>query len=139
MQPSRIIPELQCSVVCEDVRREANGKFMLIGVLNYILVPQLPVNGRVCIFNQWTAGIGQFREAVRIVAPDGSTVLAQGEVRFAVQDPAHYASNLSVFGLKLEQAGVYQVEVRVEDVLKLRYPLPVAIAQQQPGGQTGTA
>lgn len=134
MQPSRILPDLQCSLVCEDVRREANGKFIIIGMLNFIVVPQIPFGVRVLIFNQWTAGIGQFRENVRIIGPD-QTVLSKGEVKFALQDASHHAANLNVFGLKLEKPGVYFVEVLVEDVMKLRYPLPVLIAQQPPGAQ----
>ena len=49
MQASRILPDLQCSLVCEDVRREANGKFILIGVINYSLVQQLPVGARLSV------------------------------------------------------------------------------------------
>lgn len=134
MQPSRIIPDLQCSIVCEDVRREVNGKFIVIGVLNYIVVPQFPVNGRICVFNQWTNGIGQFRENVRVLAPDQTTVINHSEMRFAVQDPAHYASNLSVLGVVFDKPGTYYLEVRVEDMLKLRYPLPVVQAPQQQQG-----
>ena len=52
MQASRILPDLQCSLVCEDVRREANGKFILIGVVNFVVVQQLPVGARLCVFNQ---------------------------------------------------------------------------------------
>ncbi len=43
MTPTRILPDLQCSLMCEEIRQEANGNFMLIGVINFIRVPQLPV------------------------------------------------------------------------------------------------
>lgn len=139
MQPTRILPDLQCSVVCEDVRREANGKFIIIGMLNFIVVPQVPFGVRVLVFNQWTSGIGQFQETVRIIGPDQATVLAKGEVKFALQNATQHATNLNVFGLKLEQPGNYTVEVLVDDVMKLRYPMPVLIAQQPPGGQPAAA
>jgi len=135
MNPTRILPDLQCSLVCEDVRREANGKFIIIGLLNFVVVPQVPFGVRVLVFNQWTSGIGQFRENIRIIAPDQTTVLSKGEVKFALQDAVHHATNLNVFGLKLEQPGTYTVEVLVDDVMKLRYPLPVLIAQPPPGAQ----
>ena len=137
MQPSRILPDLQCSLICEDVRREANGKFILIGVINFIVVPQLPVGARLCVFNQWTAGFGQFKENVRVIAPDQTTVLAKSEVKFGLENPAHHASNLNMFGLKLELPGTYFVEVLVDDVMKLRYPLPVAVVP--PPAQPGEA
>ena len=61
MQPSRILPDLQCSLVCEDVRQESTGSFLLIGVINFIRVPQVPITAhRLLIFNRWTAGVGEF-------------------------------------------------------------------------------
>ena len=87
MQPTRILPDLQCSLLCEEIRQEVTGSFFLIGVINYIRVPQLPVVAfKLSVFNRWTAGIGQFMESVRLVAPDQVTVLRKGEVKFALQD-----------------------------------------------------
>jgi hypothetical protein len=137
MTPTRIIPDLQCSLVCEEIRQESNGNFMLIGVINFIRVPQLPVVAfKLSIFNRWTAGIGQFTEAVRLIAPDQTTVLRKGEVKFALQDAAYHATNVTLFGqVEFKTPGTYFVEVLVDDVMKLRYPIPVIVApQQQQGG-----
>lgn len=139
MNPARILPDLQSSLLCEDVRQEVTGNFILIGVMGLIRVPQLPVTaGRICVFNRWTAGVGQFTESVRIVAPDQSTVLRKSEVKFALQDPAHHATNLSVLAqVEFKTPGIYWVEVLVDDVMKLRYPLPVVVVQPpQQQGQT---
>jgi hypothetical protein len=127
MQPTRILPDLQASLMCEDVKQEATGNLFLIGVINLIRVPQLPVvAGRLCVFNRWTAGIGQFTESVRLIAPDQTTVLRKGEVKFALKDAALHATNITVFGqLEFKTAGTYFVEVLVDDVMKLRYPVPV--------------
>ena len=127
MQATRILPDLQCSLVCEEVRQEINGNLFLIGVINFLRVPQLPiVAGRLCIFNRWTAGIGQFTENVRLVAPDQTTIVSKGESKFELRDPALSATNAMFFGnVKFETAGTYYVEVLVDDVMKLRYPLPV--------------
>ncbi|HVR34816.1 MAG TPA: hypothetical protein VMS21_03085, partial [Methylomirabilota bacterium] len=98
MQPSRILPDLQCAVLCEDVRQEVNGNFILVGVINHIRVPQLPVTAlRLCLFTRWTAGVGQFTETVRLVAPDQSTIIRKGEVRFNIQDASHHATNVNAF------------------------------------------
>ena len=137
MQATRILPDLQCSLLCEDIRQEASGNFILVGVLNFVRVPQLPVTAfKICVFNRWTAGVGQFTESVRLMAPDQMTVLRKGEVKFALQDPNHNATNVSVFGqVEFTTAGVYFVEVLVDDVMKLRYPLPVVLVKppQQQG------
>ena len=129
MQATRILPDLQCSLMCEEVRQEANGNLFLIGVVNVVRVPQLPiVAGRICIYNRWTAGLGQFNENVRLIAPDQTTVLTKGEMKFELRDPAMSASNVMFFGqVKFETAGTYYIEVLVDDVMKLRYPVPVVL------------
>lgn len=139
MQATRILPDLQCSLMCEEVRQEANGNLFLIGVIHYLRVPQVPITaGRICIFNRWTAGIGQFTESVRIVAPDQTTVVSKGESKFELRDPAMSATNVMFFGnVKFETAGTYFVEVNVDDVMKMRFPLPVAVVP--PPGQTPPA
>ena len=69
MEATRILPDLQCSLLCEDIRQEATGNFILVGILNHIRVPQLPVTAlKICVFNRWTAGVGSFVERVRLIA-----------------------------------------------------------------------
>jgi hypothetical protein len=128
MQATRILPDLQSSLLCEEVRQEANGNLILIGVINIIRVPQLPiVAGRLCVFNRWTAGVGQFTESIRLLAPDQMTVIRKGEAKLELRDPSVQATNVMVFGqVEFKVAGVYFIEVLVDDVMKLRYPVPVA-------------
>ena len=137
MQPTRILPDLQCSLLCEDLRQEASGNFILLGILNFVRVPQLPVTaGKIVAFSRWTAGVGQFTETLRLLAPDQTTVLRKGDVKFALHEATHTATNVTVFGqIEFTVAGIYYVEVLVDDVMKLRYPLPIILAppQQPPG------
>ena len=127
MQATRILPDLQASLLCEEVRQEANGNFFLIGVINFIRVPQLPVvAGRLFLFNRWAAGIGNFAETVRLIAPDQTTVLRKGETKFELKDAALSAVSVIVFGnVEFKTAGTYFIEVLVDDVMKIRYPVPV--------------
>jgi len=135
MQPTRILPDLQCSLLCEEIRQEITGNFILVGVLNLIRVPQVPVVAlKLSLFNRWTAGVGHFTETVRFIAPDQTSVLRKGEVKFALQDPNLHATNVTFFGqVEFKTAGTYYVEVLVDDVMKLRYPVPVVVAP--PPGQ----
>jgi hypothetical protein len=136
MQATRILPDLQASLLCEEVRQEANGNFFLIGIINFIRVPQLPVvAGRLFIFSRWAAGIGVFTETVKLIAPDQTTVLRKGETKFELKDAAFNATNVMVFGnLEFKTAGTYFIEVLVDDVMKVRYP--VAVIHAPPPGQT---
>ena len=133
MNATRILPDLQCSLLCEEIRQEVTGNFFLVGVINFIRVPQLPVVAlKLSLFNRWTAGLGHFTEAVRFVAPDQTTVLRKGEVKFALQDASMHATNVTVFGqVEFKAAGTYYIEVLVDDVMKLRYPVPVIVAPPQ--------
>jgi hypothetical protein len=141
MTPTRILPDLQCSLLCEEIRQEVTGNFILIGVISFLRVPKLPVVAlRLSLFNRWTAGVGQFTETVRFIAPDQTTVLRKGEVKFALPDAAMHATNMTLFGqVEFKTAGTYYVEVLVDDVMKLRYPVPVMLAppppNQPPGAQ----
>ena len=137
MQATRILPDLQSSLLCEEVRQEANGNFFIVGVINLIRVPQLPiVAGRLCVFNRWTAGIGQFTENVRIIAPDQTTVLRKADLKFELRDPAMHSTNVMVFNqLEFKTPGTYFIEVLVDDVMKIRYPVPVVVVPP-PAGQT---
>jgi len=135
MNATRILPDLQCSLLCEDVRPEASGNFIIVGVIGFVRVPQLPVTAyKLCVFNRWTAGFGQFTESVRLIAPDQTTVLRKGQVKFALQDPTHHATNVTVFPqVEFTGAGVYYIEVLVDEVMKIRFPLPVALVQPPAG------
>jgi hypothetical protein len=140
MNPTRILPDLQASLLAEDIRQEASGNFILVGIIGYIHVPQLPaVALKLCVFNRWTAGIGNFSELVRLIAPDGKTVLRESKTTFALPSPNHHITNGTLFAQpRFETAGVYYIEVHVDEVLKIRYPVPVTLVTP-PGGQAGAA
>lgn len=135
MTPNRILPDLQSSLLVEDVRQEASGNLILVGVLGVIRVPQVPIAApKVCVVNRWCAGIGQFTEQVRIVAPDGQQVLRKSTAKFALPDPTQTATLVSVFpGIEFPVAGVYHVEILVDDVMKVRFPVPVIVVPQPQG------
>ena len=137
MTPTRILPDLQCSLLCEEVRQEANGNVFLLGILDVVRVPQLPITAaKICVFNRWTAGVGVFTEAVRILAPDQTTVLSKSEVKFQMKDPNISATTVTYFGnVQFASPGAYFVEVLVDDVMKLRYPINLVVVAPPPGSQ----
>ena len=137
MQMTRILPDLQCSLLCEQIRREASGNFFIIGIIDGIATQQLPLMiSQLCVFNRWTAGVGQFKECVRLVAPDQTTVLHKSEAKFELKDPAQYCTIPTAFRqMEFKAAGTHFIEVLVDDVMKLRYPMPLVLVQPNPNPQ----
>jgi hypothetical protein len=136
MDSTSILPDLQSCVLCEDVRCEINGMQTLVGVINIIPAPALPVNAlRLCIWTRWCSGAGKFRQRSRILGVDEQQVLAQAEVEFELREMEGHATNVHYFGgVQFQQFGMHHVEIFLENELKLRFPLPVVkvtLAQAQ--------
>ena len=136
METDAILPDLQSCVLCEDVRCEINGMQTLVGVINVIPAPQLPVNCmRLCIWSRWCSGSGKFRQKSRIIGVDEQQVLAQAEVEFELREMEGQATNVHYFGgVQFQQFGLHHVEIFLENELRLRFPLPVVrvtLAQPQ--------
>jgi hypothetical protein len=127
MTPQRILPDLQCALICDGVRQEANGNLMFLGVLDRVLAMQFPVNvPQVFIVTRWTAGKGTFHQTIKLLATDEITVLAQTDGKVQLNAPEVSATAvMPVGGFKFERPGPYWCEVILDDVLKLRFSLPV--------------
>jgi hypothetical protein len=121
-------PDLQSCVLCDDVRREHNGKFILIGLFDSLGVPNVPVTyPRICLATRWCSGEGEFLQSSRILKPDRSTPLLEGkQIPVNLKNDLHTSTNVEFFlNVKFEEAGVYWVEVYLDDHLKISYPLQV--------------
>ena len=133
-----MLPDLQASVLCDDVRQERNGKFMLIGIFDGLAHPSnQPVCPRICLMNRWCMGEGEFTQKSRIVAPD-RTVVAEGQpVPIKLSNDQQVATTVEVFiNLAFHQAGTHWVEILLDQQLRMRYPLHVRkLAPQQHPGQ----
>lgn len=123
-----MLPDLQMSVLCDDVRQERTGKFILIGLFDVIGLPAFPaLFPRICIVNRWCCGQGAFRERTRIVGPENGPLVMEGkEITMQLPHTESSVTNIELFmNVKLEKEGTYWVEVLLENDLKLRYPLRV--------------
>jgi hypothetical protein len=135
MQASRILPDLQSSLLCEEVRQEVGGNLIIIGVIGAIRVPQLPVTAyRLTLYNRWTSGVGKFTESVRFLEPDQTTVLRKSETKLELKDVTRNSTSLTLFNqLEFKTAGTHYIEVLVDDVMKLRYPVRVVVVPPEGG------
>ena len=127
MEASYVLPDLQASVLCEDVRQELNGLQTLVGVINVLLTPALPVGLlKLCIWTRWCNGIGKFRQTSRILNCEETEVVAASHIDFELKELEGYVTNVNLFtGVQFKQFGVHHVEILLDGELVLRYPLPV--------------
>ena len=127
----RMIPDLQASFACEDVRVEASGAHTIIGILNFIGAPTLPIQViKLCIWTRWSSGVGQFEQVTRLIGPDEETVLATATTQFHLGNEESHTTNVNIFGgLQFSQVGAHHIEIILDGELKLRYPLRVILPQ----------
>ncbi len=125
----RMIPDLQASFACEDVRVEASGAHTIVGIVNFIGAPTLPIQViKLCIWTRWSSGVGQFEQITRLVTPDEESVLATATTQFRLGNEDSHTTNVNIFGgLQFSQAGAHHVEILLDGELKLRFPMRVIL------------
>jgi hypothetical protein len=130
-EPSYIEPTLIFSVLCDDIRREDNGKFILIGLFEIIGSKSFPVvHPTMFIMNCWSGGMGVFKQKTRILDHAGKIIAEDGETSFTLPDMRSKHRVIARFNnLRFDAAGEYAVEVLGNGELKLRYPLVVKQVQ----------
>ena len=66
--------------------------------------------------------------------------MRKSEVKFELKEPAMHSNNVTLFGqVEFKGAGAYYVEVLVDDVMKLRYPVPLILAPPAPNPSAAPA
>lgn len=130
MSEEEILPDLQACVLCEDVRQEASGQQILVGIIGVIPAPVLPIGFfKLCLWSRWCGGVGNFLQQSSVLNPDDEHPIAQSEVQFSLPSLDAHATNVHVFGgLQFQKYGIYTVEVKIDGELRLRFPLPVVSA-----------
>jgi len=78
-----IEPSLLYSVLCDDVRREENGKFILIGMFETVGAREFPaVHPSLFVVNGWVGGVGSFKQYSRILDPSSQEIARDKETSF---------------------------------------------------------
>ncbi len=134
-----MIPDLQSSLLCDDVRQERGGKFILVGLFDAIAAQSMPVRyPRLFMVTRWCSGEGSFKQKTRILKPDQSTVLVEGKhIPIRLLSSESTATNVEVFlNVSFEEEGTHWVEVHLDGDLKIRYPLRVSLVAKRGGGET---
>jgi hypothetical protein len=136
-----MIPDLQSSILCDDVRQERNGKFILIGLFDAICSPTFPLlYPRLFMVTRWCSGEGTFQQRTRILRPDQSTVLVEGkDIPVRLPSPEATATNVEGFiNVVFQQEGTHWIEILLDGDMKIRYPLRVSKIQPPQGEGPGS-
>lgn len=131
-----MIPDLQSSILCDDVRQERNGKFILIGLFDAIGAPAFPMRyPRLFMVTRWCSGEGVFQQRTRILRPDQSTVMVEGkDIPVQLPSAEATATNVELFmNVEFIEAGTHWIEILLDGDLKIRYPLRVHKVHHPPG------
>lgn len=124
---TRISPTLLFSVLCDDVRREDNGKFILLGLFETIGSKVFPAtHPTIYVMNCWSSGLGAFKQRTRILDIKGNVLVQDEETAFQLASLKAKHRIIARFNnLLLHSPGEYSVEVLLDNDLKVRYPLIV--------------
>lgn len=118
-------PVLQFSVLCDGVTKGQSSKPVFIGIFDNFahagVIPQF------FIANRWIYGKGKFKQKITIKSPElNSNIIEVANQEFILQNETSPANIFSGFvNVNFEKAGVYWVEIFLDDKLVMSYPLPV--------------
>lgn len=127
MVANSVLPDLQASILCEDVRQELNGLQTLVGVIHVLPTPALPVGLlKLCLWTRWCGGYGKFRQTSRILGIEEVQIIAESHIDFELKGLEGQVTNVNLFaGVQFQSFGIHHVEILLDGELLLRYPLPV--------------
>lgn len=133
MCAEKINPSLVQTILCDDVRQEVGGKFSLMGLFEGISAQAFPVvHPRFAVWNEWTGGRGEFTTTVRLLAPDGKTVLGSSDSRFSLATEQQRHRDISLrFNTTFPSAGTYWIDILLDGAPVARIPLPVQAINRQ--------
>jgi hypothetical protein len=129
---------IQVAVLC-DAATEDNGKLNLLGAFDTIFAPQLPAVHPQCAvalrvtFMSGDEGSRQLK--LNFVNADGRPIMPPIEIPVAVAlpDDVHFVTRnfiINIQQLKFAEAGLYSVDVRLDDKSQASIPLSIKLVER---------
>jgi hypothetical protein len=131
--------EIQAAVLC-DSAADYRGKLCILGTFDTIITPNLPSTHPHCsialriVFRDSDEGTHKLK--LRLINEDGKNILPHIEPEMQVKLPENvffYSRNL-IFNLqqiKFESAGLYSIDVIIDEQMMARIPLQVVVGKKQ--------
>jgi hypothetical protein len=124
---------IQVATLC-DAATDDNGKLNLLGAFDTIFAPQLPAVHPQCAValrvTFMSGDEGERKLKLNFVDADGKSIMPPIEIPVAVAlpDDAHFLTRnfiVNIQGLKFPEAGLYSVDVRLDDKSQAAIPLQI--------------
>ncbi len=127
-------PSLNFTIICDDIRQEMGGKLSLMGLFENIYAPKFPaVHPRIAILTEWSGGQGEFGIKMRIVSPEGKTVIRETKSKMTLNGVNYKHRDVSLhLNVEFKTPGTYWVENYLDDELINSIPLNVVQVKEQP-------
>lgn len=134
--------DIQAAVLC-DSATDYRGKLCILGTFDTIITNTLPSTHSHCsiairiVFRDTDEGAHKLK--LRLIDEDGKNILPNIEPELHVKLPENvyfYSRNL-IFNLqqiKFEQAGLYSIDVIIDEQMASRIPLQVVLAKKEKPG-----
>jgi hypothetical protein len=128
---------IQAAVLC-DAATDDNGKMNLLGAFDTIYAQQMPaVHPQCAVALRVTFAAedeGQRKLKLNFINADGHAILPAVEipVKVTLPDDAHFLTRnfiVNIQQLKFAEAGLYSVDVRLDDKSQASIPLSVKLIQ----------
>ena len=140
-----IIMDIQIATLC-DHAADYNGKFVISGTIDVLAAPKLPVVQpqcclaiRLCITPEDN---GDHKFSVNIIDGDGKSLDEKmpidADMPVELPEEVPFLTRnliLNLQGLRFQEAGVYFVDISIDDELVQRLPLRVVQVDQPKPGQ----
>ena len=126
---------IQVAVLC-DAANEDNGKLNLLGAFDTIFAPQLPAVHPQCAValrvTFMSGDEGERKLKLNFVNADGRAIMPSIEIPVSVvlPDDVHFVTRnfiVNIQQLKFAEAGLYSVDVRLDDKSQGNIPLSVKL------------
>jgi hypothetical protein len=130
---------IQTAVLC-DAATEDNGKLNLLGAFDTIYAPQLPAVHPQCAVALRVTFMpgdeGQHQLALNFINADGRSIMPNFPaipVEVALPEDVHFLTRnfiVNIQQLKFAEAGMYSVDVRLDDEPRASIPLMVKMIER---------
>lgn len=119
-------PSLQFSVPCLNIPEDETKPPTFEHIFYELPSPDFPFRLDFFLANGWCAGQGRFIQEVRLLQPDGSTLVQTGQQPFELGNPNQPYMVVNKFqGFEFGAPGIYRIQVILDGEVRLDYPLEI--------------